>query len=213
MQAAPISWTTMRQAPVTTALALIALVLHVGFQTGLLPSALWSALLLVPHSPTQWWQFFTPALLHANMLHLVLNLFWLWFLGVYLELIWGSRLLLVLTLLSGVAGCTAEWALGNTGVGLSGVVYGFGGMFLLLPKRDPRFALLAMPGLAALLVGWLLVGILLTYFRILPIGNAAHGAGFAMGLLLGALLPMSWVKRFPALPPELSDVNRDHPLH
>jgi membrane associated rhomboid family serine protease len=80
----------------------------------------------------QWWRFLTPCFLHGGLLHLFMNLFSQFRMGLALELAWGSDAWLAIYVASGLGGnalsCVASP--GKTGVGASGALFGIMGAWL-----------------------------------------------------------------------------------
>ncbi|AOR62778.1 rhomboid family intramembrane serine protease GlpG [Pectobacterium wasabiae] len=131
----------------------------------------------------QLWRWFSHALLHFSLLHILFNLMWWWYLGGPVEKVLGTGKLLVITLVSAlVSGWAQSWFSGTYFGGLSGVVYALMGYVWLRGEREPD-GYLAMPrSLMVFALLWLVAG----YFDILgmSIANAAHVAGLIVGLLM-----------------------------
>jgi rhomboid protease GluP len=69
--------------------------------------ALTSGTILEHH---QWWRLLTYAFLHANMMHIFFNMYFLFSLGPLLEAMWGSGRMLLLYLVAAVTGgCVVVW--------------------------------------------------------------------------------------------------------
>src|SRR5688572_23786845 len=86
----------------------------------------------------QWWRLLTATALHANVLHLLLNVVALWYAGRIAEPLFGRTAFLVLYLLSGLGGSVASlwWQPFVTGVGASGAIFGiYGGIGAWLMVR------------------------------------------------------------------------------
>lgn len=144
----------------------------------------------------RYWEFLTYSFQHASLLHLLLNMGFLWNYGPILEGILGRGRFLGLYLGSGILGGLFSWA-GHTlaygpawaSVGASGSLFALDGAFLalywrwrLLPWEPVRSlttwaAIILTGGIAAELsgFGWL--------------DNWAHGGGLAAGFLIAAALP------------------------
>lgn len=160
----------------------------------------------------EWWRLVTSIFVHVTLLHLALNMWCLWNLGLFGEPLLGRPGLVAVYLLTGVAGMlqslgfslyTGQW---SVVAGASGAVFGIAGiLIILLSNRE-----LALPweelrslrrqviffALANLAIG-LLPGALPAFspehLRLihldpgtLPrIDNSAHVGGFICGLALG----------------------------
>lgn len=131
----------------------------------------------------QLWRWFSHALLHFSLLHLVFNLLWWWYIGGAVEKRLGSGKLFVIALISALL---SGWMQAHfSGVwfgGLSGVVYALMGYAWLRGERDPESGIFLERGLMAFAILWLIIG----YFGAfgLAIANAAHVTGLAVGLAM-----------------------------
>lgn len=73
----------------------------------------------------QWYRLFTPIFLHANFVHLTVNIIGLWSVGALLENSVGSKYLFFLFIIAGVTGNFCSFAmLPNLSVGASGGLFG-----------------------------------------------------------------------------------------
>lgn len=122
--------------------------------------------------------------LHLHFFHLVFNLCWLWTFGSLLEtqlprVFWGC-----LFLATAFFSSALQLAFSNdTGIGLSGVVYGLFGFLWVAKAQNPSFGKVVSKNLIMVMMGWLLFCFALTYAY--PIGNAAHIGGLLAGALIG----------------------------
>jgi membrane associated rhomboid family serine protease len=158
--------------------------------------------------PFQIWQLLSYGFLHGGLLHLSLNLFAMWMLGVQLENAWGSRLFAIYYLVCVLGAGLIQLVVASHGVlnaeiyptiGASGGVFGillaFGMMF---PNQRLIFLLLPVPIRAKyFVIGYgafeLFAGIT---------GTTAGIAHFAHlgGMLFGLLLIQYWRGRLPIRP-------------
>jgi rhomboid protease GluP len=161
----------------------------------------------------QWWRLATSMFVHVTMMHLLLNMWCLWNLGLFGEPLLGKPGLVAVYLLTGAAGMLLSLILsvaaGQTNgvvAGASGAVFGLAGILIVLlsnrklaaPWEELRSLRLQVVffALANLLLG-MLPGLLPRLspglsrslpFRLedLPrIDNSAHLGGFVCGLALG----------------------------
>jgi membrane associated rhomboid family serine protease len=138
--------------------------------------------------------------LHADLVHLLFNMIFLWAVGGLIESVWGPWLLAGLYLASGVAAALVHgaFAAGSTepAIGASGAVAGLMGFFAVAHGREPmRLALVAGLSLAAhvrifslpaivFLALWALEQVFWTLMTTrIDVGVAfrAHLGGFAFG--------------------------------
>lgn len=143
-----------------------------------------SVLFMTANWPRQPWRIIGSTLLHADLIHLAFNLYWLWVLGSFLEQRIGPLKLGGMMLAFAAGSSLAETAFLDGGVGLSGVVYGLFGFLWVMGRRDPVYWSAVDRGTAQLFVGWFFLCILLTASDIMRIGNIAHGAGALLGVVL-----------------------------
>jgi membrane associated rhomboid family serine protease len=133
-------------------------------------------------------QFVTSMFNHADIRHLLFNMFGLYFLGPYVERVLGPQRFLLLYFSSGIVGSVAQMLIDEGGsVGASGAIYGvliaFATMFPSL-----RLNLFLIPGYFPakyIAIGLILIGLFsgFTGFNN-NIGHFAHIGGAVCGFLL-----------------------------
>jgi len=134
----------------------------------------------------QYWRFITPIFLHANLLHVSLNMLNFVVLGVFLERLVGHLRFLLIYLVTGVISIIASFYFipQEISVGASGAIFGLVGaysIFVLTHRRAFRRG-----GIPALL--WLvfvIVGNLSIGFFVPNVDNYAHLGGLLSGCVLG----------------------------
>jgi rhomboid protease GluP len=160
----------------------------------------------------QWWRLITGTFVHVTILHIVLNMWCLWNLGLFGEPLLGKRGLLAVYLLTGTAGMVLSygWSIYHREDGLvagaSGAVFGLAGILIvLLSNRKLSLPWNELRGLRRQVIFFavanLVIGMtpnMLTMASasqlqmvhldpgMLPhIDNTAHIGGFLSGLALG----------------------------
>jgi membrane associated rhomboid family serine protease len=134
----------------------------------------------------QYWRFVTPIFLHANALHVGLNMLNLVVLGVFLERLLGHLRFLLIYLLAGIISIIASFhfAPQEVSVGASGAIFGLVGaysVFVLAHRRAFPHA-----GIPTLLWLVIIVGLNLGIgLFVQNIDNYAHVGGLLSGCLLG----------------------------
>jgi membrane associated rhomboid family serine protease len=139
------------------------------------------------------WQLFTYMFMHGGLLHLLLNMLILWFLGMELENLWGSKKFFLYYLICGVGAGLSTLFIGPLfgpaapTVGASGAIYGILIAFgFLFPDRPLFFLFLPIPIRARFFV-MIYIGIEL-YSGIFGttdgIAHFAHLGGAAVGFIL-----------------------------
>lgn len=137
----------------------------------------------------EWWRLITNCFLHIGVIHLLLNMYALLYIGVLLEPILGRARFFTAYILTGVAASVASlwWHDLTVSAGASGAIFGMYGVFLALLttnliEKNARQELLAS---ISIFVGYNLI-----YGLKGGIDNAAHIGGLVSGLLIGyALIP------------------------
>lgn len=152
----------------------------------------WGALYTPAVLTGEYWRIFSSLFLHGGVLHLLLNMYVLWYIGPMVERMFGSWKFLVLYLMAGWGGAISMliWSPAAVGVGASGAIFGlFGGLlaFLKVHKNEfpPQLFREKMRGLMMFLLINLLFGLSQP-----SISTAAHTGGLAIGYLIGlAIMP------------------------
>jgi membrane associated rhomboid family serine protease len=172
---------------------LVAVGLFVGLHTEPMPLgwdsyARWGA----PSSNAIWngavWGLVTSSFVHLASWHLAFNLYWFWIVGRKIEFECGRLFTLFLLLTAAFASAVAEVSIGgNTGIGLSGVVYAFVGFIWVSARFDARFQAFISRKLLWGFLGWLLLCMVLTLNNVWQVGNAGHIGGLAWGAAIAWL--------------------------
>jgi rhomboid protease GluP len=134
------------------------------------------------------WRWVSACVLHAGVLHLVMNLSSLWSLGALTERFVGGHGFFLVLFASGVGGhlASAFAARAALSVGISGAIFGLLGVLLV---SSWRFRGQRTGGLRVPLSSWLFLLVANGLLATLPfIDVFAHGAGFAVGVVVGALV-------------------------
>jgi membrane associated rhomboid family serine protease len=128
------------------------------------------------------WRLFTAVFLHGNLIHFILNMSALWYLGRRVEILarWPHLAAAFFLSIIGAGWATVSWLPNQTSVGVSGVVCGLLGFLLvfetlhrsLLPRSARR-------RLAGILVSLIVIGTLGFKF----VDNAAHLGGLVTGAI------------------------------
>lgn len=129
------------------------------------------------------WRYITPAFVHFSLMHIAFNLAMWWYLASQTEQQLGTSKLFVIMLVSALFSTWAQSLFTDSNFGgLSGVVYALIGYVGLTGIRNPEKGIGAPTGLIVFSILWIVAG----YMGVLgdSIGNAAHFAGFLIGLLM-----------------------------
>ncbi len=137
----------------------------------------------------QVWRVVTPMFLHFGAMHLVFNMYMLYYLGAQIEDRRGTVTLAVLVLVTSAASNLAQAMLvGPWFGGMSGVDYGLFAYVWMKTMYEPSAGMYVGPITALLLIGWFFLGILMPEMQM---ANAAHGAGLVAGAVIG-YAPVLW---------------------
>jgi rhomboid protease GluP len=147
----------------------------------------------------QWYRLLTATFVHVGWIHLATNMWCLWNLGLLGEPLVGPFGLVVIYMLTGIAGnllsmATDVWRnTDSVGAGASGAVFGIAGILIVLlsnrklpiPWDELRRLRRSVIQFAVLN---LLIGGASNLFDVIRIDNSAHVGGFLSGLALGVPL-------------------------
>jgi rhomboid protease GluP len=135
----------------------------------------------------QWWRVVTAMFVHANFLHVLLNMIILWSIGRFTERLFGRVSFVALYLFAGIGGNLASlaWQPFTVAMGASGAIFGlYGGLLavLLLHRNTvPRPRVIAIAKSAAIFLAInLFYGLSQT-----NVDMAAHIGGLMSGFVLG----------------------------
>jgi rhomboid protease GluP len=150
----------------------------------------------------QWWRLLTATFVHVGLLHIATNMWCLWNLGLLGEPLLGPAGLIVVYLITGIAGNLLSLFFNvmardgvSVGAGASGAVFGIAGILIVLLSNKklpiPAFELNRLRrSVIQFAVLNLILGIGANFTSIVRIDNHAHIGGFLSGLALGVpLLP------------------------
>jgi membrane associated rhomboid family serine protease len=135
----------------------------------------------------EYWRLFTSTFLHGGLLHLIMNMYAFFFVGIFLEPILGSKRFAFFYILTGIFASITSicWNDATVSVGASGAIFGMYGIFLalLLTKIFPKDFKNAFLLSTAIFVGYnLIIGLSG------GIDNAAHIGGLITGLIIGLII-------------------------
>jgi membrane associated rhomboid family serine protease len=153
-----------------------------------------------------WWTLLTHMFLHGNLLHLMVNILALIFVGPEVEFTLGRVRYLVLYIVSGMAGGLLQTAFSMPGIELIGASGAVCGVILSFTTAYPEAPLRALlffiipVNMKAKMLGWglMLASLFMAVLHIVPqIGHWAHLGG----AVAGSLLTRWWLRRStPARP-------------
>jgi rhomboid protease GluP len=148
----------------------------------------------------QWYRLFTATFVHVGLLHIATNMWCLWNLGLLGEPLLGPVGLVVVYLITGVAGNLLSLAFNvawhhydSVGAGASGAVFGIAGILIvLLSNKKLPIPWLELKRLRRSVIQFavlnLVIGLGTIFTNIIKIDNFAHVGGFLSGLALGVPL-------------------------
>lgn len=143
------------------------------------------------------WRLFSPCLLHSDLLHILFNMLWLWYLGRPIEQRIGPSRYLLLTLIGGIGSNTIQYFMsGPFFIGYSGIVTTLAGFIWMrervapwegypLNKATILFLLFFIGAIFALQLVSFFIQIFTAYNFAPNIANTAHIAGAIIGAWLG----------------------------
>ncbi len=142
----------------------------------------------------EWWRLISSMFLHGGIMHLVGNMFGLYFAGVLLEPLLGRVKYLFAYMVTGIAsGCASIWwHVATVSIGASGAIFGMFGVLLALllmgvfPKESKKGLLIT----TAIFIGYNLI-----FGLVGGIDNAAHLGGLISGIIVGFILSFTIDKK------------------
>ena len=150
---------------------------------------MWQLVLYGCHPPAEaiwdgsYWGLVTTVFVHHGILHVTLNVCWLWLFGNQLERGIGSFGWLLLFVASAMVSSGAQLVVtGIAGHGASGVVCAFFGFMWVARRRVTGFHSTLNRDMVELFLGWVIVCLVMAHFGLWHIGNAAHISGLAFGI-------------------------------
>jgi membrane associated rhomboid family serine protease len=136
----------------------------------------------------EWWRLFTVTLVHGGLLHLGFNMYALFIVGPFVEMMYGRAYFIGFYLVAALAGSTASYlTLENPSVGASGAVFGLFGL-LAVGNWVHKPALGARARSLSTQIGFLILLNIVIGFTFPGIDNAAHLGGLAAGAWLGLIV-------------------------
>ena len=148
---------------------------------------------LAAGSPTDIWQGHYLSLVlsifpHADPLHIIFNLLWLWRLGMAIEAEVNPLTYVGFVVAAGViSGLSELFCSGLVGQGMSGVVYAMFGLIYAGRGHNRTWQVQATKENLKLFIGWGLLCIVLTAMNYMLVANGAHFGGLLFGYCVGRL--------------------------
>ena len=134
------------------------------------------------------WSLITTVFVHGSPLHLLFNVIWLFQLGRVLENTLNPIVYLAFLVGAAAVGSGCEVLIsGQTGIGMSGVVYAMFALMWAGRGVYPAWAAVATRDNLRYFILWGLFCVVATWLHFLNIANGAHGGGFLFGLCIGFL--------------------------
>jgi len=134
-----------------------------------------------------WWRLITSTFIHFGIIHLLMNMYCLYTIGIYLEPMLGKAKFATAYLCTGLlAGIVSLWwhTQDINGAGASGAVFGMYGVFLslLTTKLVPEVVRKSLLQSIVIFIGYNLL-----YGMKSGVDNAAHAGGLISGCIIGYL--------------------------
>lgn len=133
----------------------------------------------------EWWRLFSSMFLHIGLLHLVMNMFALYYLGTAVERIFGSLRFIIIYLLAGLGGGLASFAFTiNVSAGASGAIFGLFGALLFFGLNHKKI-FFQTTGKNIIFI----IALNVVFGLAVPqIDNSAHLGGLVMGFIASAIV-------------------------
>src|SRR5690625_3333458 len=133
----------------------------------------------------KWWRIVSSMFLHIGLIHLIMNMIAIYYLGVFVERIYGSFRFFIIYMLAGIGGGLASFAFSmNVSACASGALFGLFGALLFFGLIYKRLFFQTI-GMNLLI----LIGINIVFgFTVPAIDNAAHIGGLITGFIAAAIV-------------------------
>jgi rhomboid protease GluP len=141
----------------------------------------------------EYWRFITPIFLHGGLLHLLINCYSLYVVGILVERLFGRSRFLAIYLISGIFGNIASFMFSiNPGVGASGAIFGLLGTLLFFAIYRPTlFRVYFGSGVITTIIINLAYG-----FSNAGIDNFAHIGGLIGGFIASGIVSKTEKKQW-----------------
>lgn len=133
----------------------------------------------------EWWRIVSSMFLHIGLIHLIMNMIAIYYLGTLVERIYGSFRFFIIYMLAGIGGGLASFAFTtNVSAGASGALFGLFGALLFFGLIYKRLFFRTI-GMNLLI----LIGINIVFGFLVPqIDNSAHIGGLIAGFIAAAIV-------------------------
>ena len=132
----------------------------------------------------EYWRFIAPIFLHANIVHVALNCYSLYFIGILAERVFGKAKFIAIYFAAGILGNIFSFAFNfSPGVGASGAIFGLFGAILFICIEKPA---LFKSGLGVNIVGVICANLFYGFTKS-GIDNFAHLGGLIGGLTFAGI--------------------------
>jgi membrane associated rhomboid family serine protease len=134
----------------------------------------------------QWWRIFTSAFLHADLMHIAFNMFALYQVGQFVEMIYGTPRMAIIYALAGLAGGVAvtEFTPDVVTIGASGAIFGLFGALAIAGLRLGERGRSIMQQTTGIIV----INLAISLWPGSNISIADHVGGLIVGTLCGLVL-------------------------
>jgi rhomboid protease GluP len=152
--------------------------------------------LFVAHG--EYYRLLSVTLVHdpTSLLHLLFNMYALWFAGQLVERMYGSWLMLAFYLVCGIAASAASFALAPWGwsVGASGAIFGLFGVILVATRFHHAILDAQSRSIAGQIGILIVINLAIGFSGLMNVDNYAHVGGLLAGLWLAFVLPPTQVQ-------------------
>lgn len=145
----------------------------------------------------------TVTLVHdpQDILHLLFNMYALWYAGVLVERMYGSWVMAVFYVLCAIAGSVASYVFGDapSAVGASGAIFGMFGVVLVATRFHHSILDRQSRAIASQIGVLIVINLVIGFSGAFNIDNAAHVGGLLAGVWLGLVIAPSQVPTLGSL--------------
>ena len=167
--------------------------------TGSLMSQLELDKLAIAHG--ELYRLLSVTLVHGNYLHLLFNMYALWFAGQITERMYGSAITAAFYVVCGIAGSVGTYVLGDAifGVGASGAIFGLFGVIFVATRFHHTVLDRESRAIASQIGALIVINLVIGFSGVLNVDNFAHIGGLLAGMWLAFVFPPGRVPTLASL--------------
>jgi len=132
------------------------------------------------------WRLLVNIFHHGSIIHIFFNLYWMYYFGTLAERFLGKTKYIYFIISCGFfQGIICTLTIEHFAIGLSGLIFAFFGLFLIVRNQDELIKNIVSPSLIKFLIIFLFLCIPINLFGLMNIAYIGHFAGIIYGIIFG----------------------------